>query len=215
MTPTPSLLSEAEALAVRSAVERAEARSGAEIVPVVVPASEGYELATWKGAAFGAFAGLLVAAITAALRGGWGAQPAELLLPPAVGALAGAVAGRWAPLRRWLIGRTGLETTVEGAAWEAFVRHEVFATRDRTGLLIYVSLAEHQVAILADSGIHPKIAQSEWNELARSIARSMRELAPGAALLAAVERAGEVLSSRGPSRRADDANELPDAPVQG
>ena len=52
MTPKPSLLSEAEALAVRSAVERAEARSGAEIVPVVVPASEGYELATWKGAAF-------------------------------------------------------------------------------------------------------------------------------------------------------------------
>jgi putative membrane protein len=214
VTPKEPLLTEAEALAVRSAVERAEARSGAEIVPVVVPASEGYELATWKGAAFGAFAGLLVAAITAALRGGWGAQPAELLLPPAVGALAGAIAGRWAPLRRWLIGRAGLETTVEGAAWEAFVRHEVFATRDRTGLLIYVSLAEHQVAILADSGIHPRIAQREWNELARSIARSMRDLAPGAALLAAVERSGEVLASRGPVRRDDDANELPDAPVQ-
>jgi putative membrane protein len=215
VTRKPPLLTEAEARAVREAVAHAEARSGAEIVPVVVPASEGYELATWKGAAFGAFAGLLAAALSAAQRGGWGAAPAELLLPPAVGALAGAVAGRWAPLRRWLIGRAGLETTVEGAAWEAFVRHEVFATRDRTGLLIYVSLAEHQVAILADSGIHPKIPQAEWNALARAIAASMRDLAPGAALLAAVERAGEVLSSRGPSRRADDANELPDAPVAG
>ncbi|GMU66566.1 MAG: hypothetical protein AMXMBFR36_28400 [Acidobacteriota bacterium] len=215
MTPKQPLLTEAEALAVRSAVERAEALSGAEIVPVVVPASEGYELATWKGAALGALTGLLVAALAAWLRTRWGLAAAELLLPPAVGALVFALAARWSPVRRRLIGRAGLETTVEGAAWEAFVRHEVFATRDRTGLLIYVSLAEHQVAILADSGIHPKIPQREWNDLARSIGISMRELAPGAALLAAVERAGEVLSARGPARRPDDANELPDAPVAG
>jgi putative membrane protein len=206
------LLSEAEQEAVRAAVARAEATTGAEIVPVVVPASEGHELATWKGAALGAVAGALAAGLEAPVLPRWGPALELLVLVP-IGLLLGALAARWAPLRRLLVGKAGLETTVEGAAWEAFVRHEVFATRERTGLLLYVSMLEHEVAILADSGIHPTIPQREWDGLARGIAAEMKGHPPAAALLAAIARVAEVLAARGPARRADDVNELPDLPA--
>ncbi len=211
MTASKPLLSAADQEAVRAAVARAEEVTGAEIVPVVVPASEGHEMATWKGAALGAIAGALAAALAGGGVPRWGVAVDLLVLVPA-GLVLGGLASRWAPLRRLLVGKAGLETTVEGAAWEAFVRHEVFATRDRTGLLLYVSMLEHEVAILADSGIHPQVPQAEWDALARAIAGEMKRRTPGEALLAALDRVAQVLSARGPARRADDRNELPDLP---
>ena len=77
-----------------------------------------------------------------------------------------------------------------------------------------VSLFEHEVRILADEGVHPCVPPEEWQSLARLVAREMRDQTPGRALLTAVERAGGLVSARGPRRAADDANELPDAPVE-
>ena len=212
--PPRQLLTEDEAQAVRAAVTRAEQASGAEIVPVVVDASAAYEFATWRGATLGALSGTLVALVVAWLLPEWGGPSPTLLAVPALGALAGALAARVPALRRALVGRARLDARVESATFEAFVRHEVFRTRDRTGLLIYVSLFEHEVRILADEGIHPCVPPEEWQSLARLVAREMRDQPPGHALLTAVERAGGLVSARGPRRATDDANELPDAPVE-
>ena len=213
MPPKP-LLTEEEAAAVRAAVARAESASGAEIVPVVVEASAEYEIAGWRAAALGALAATIVAALVAWLRPGWGGTPPALLALPALGALAGAVAARLPALRRALVGRERLKARVESATFEAFVRHEVFRTRERTGLLIFVSLFEHEVRILADEGIHPCVPPEEWQSLARLVAREMRDQSPGRALLIAVERSGGLVAARGPRRAPDDANELPDAPIE-
>jgi putative membrane protein len=199
---------------VREAVARVEAGSGAEIVPVVVDASSEYEIASWRAAALGALAGTLTAALVAWLRPAWGGAPPTLLALPAVGALAGAALARLPALRRALVGRDRLDARVESAAFEAFVRHEVFRTRDRTGLLIFVSLFEHEVRILADEGVHACVPPEEWQALARLVAGEMRAQSPGKALLTAVERAGGLVAARGPRRASDDANELPDAPVE-
>lgn len=209
------LLSPEQAAAVREAVERAESASGAEIVPVVVPDSDGHEAALWKGAALGALAGAGAGALLAWLRGPWVPEPGLLLLPVAAGLLLGLLAAFPAPGRRLLAGRRQLDQRVARAASEAFLEHEIFATRDRTGLLVYVSLLERRVRILADSGIHPSVPPEEWEAMARAVAREMREKAPGEALLAAVTRVGGLLAARGPERRPDDVNELPDAPVDG
>ncbi len=211
--PTP-LLTVAEAEAVRAAVARAEAASGAEIVPVVVASTDGHEVAGWKGAALGALAGALVAAAGAWLRPAWGPVAAELVLPAVAGALAGALVARLPGPRRLLVGAELLDARTASAAHEAFVRLEVFRTRERTGLLIFVALFEHRVRILADEGIHPSVPPEEWGALARAVANDLRVQTPGAALLAAVTRAGGLLAARGPNRRPDDANELSDTPVQ-
>jgi putative membrane protein len=209
------LLSTDDVEAIRSAVARAEATSGAEIVPVVVESCDGYEIATWMGAALGALAGALAAAAWVLMAPPWGATAARALLPTALGALAGALLSHLPPLRRRLAGRIRLARRVEAAAGAAFIAHEVFRTRDRTGMLLFVSHFERKVTILADSGVHAAVPKEEWRALADGLAADMGRETPGRALLAAVERAGAVVAARGPVRRADDVNELPDAPIAG
>jgi putative membrane protein len=207
------LLAADEAEAVRAAVAHAETASGAEIVPVLVSRAGDHAEAAWKGAALGAMAGALVAALFELGRPAWGPAGGRLLLPVAVGALALALLSRVPAVLRALVGRARLEADVEAAARAAFLAHEVFATRERTGVLIFVALLERSVVVLADSGVHPFVPASEWRALAAAIAREMKTKSPGQALLAAVERAGGQVAALGPRRRTDDANELPDAPA--
>lgn len=214
MSHPESLVSEAESEAIRAAVAAAERASAGEIVPLLVEAADGYEVADWKGATLGALLAALAAAALLALRPVWGPAVSWLVLPVGAGALAGVLVARFsAGARRWLAGRERLDEMVESRAFEAFVRHGVHRTRDRSGVLILVALFERRVRILADEGIHAAVPAETWDALAAETARAMRGGRPGPALRAAVERCGELLAAHGPRRRADDRNELPDAPV--
>ena len=208
------LVSDAESQAIRAAVAAAEQASAGEIVPLLVDAADDYELADWKGATLGALTLAAAAAALHALRPVWGPAATWLVLPAGAGALAGFLVARFsAAARRWLAGQERLDECVEARAFEAFLRQGVHRTRDRSGVLILVALFERRVRILADEGIHAAIPAETWEALARDTARAMRDGRPGPALLAAVERCGELLAARGPRRRTDDTNELPDAPL--
>lgn len=213
MTPPDPLVSDAESEAIRAAVAAAERESAAEIVPLLVDAADDYELADWKGATLGALLALFAAAAAHTLWPTWGAPAIWLVLPGALGALVGALAARFSPpLRRLLVGAERLDDCVEACAFDAFVRHGVHRTRDRSGILVLIALFEHRVRILADEGIHAAVPAATWETLALDTARAVRDGRPGAALLRAVERCGALLAEHGPRRRADDANELPDTP---
>ena len=76
--------------AVRTAVGEAERRTSGEIVPYVVPASDAYLNALWKGAALGAVAGPWVALAVYHAAGFWGTHlNLWIALPAAAGAAAG------------------------------------------------------------------------------------------------------------------------------
>ena len=204
------LLSAAGADAIRRAVAAAEAESGAEIVPVVAPASDDYRSATWAGVAAGALGGAALAALPVdglRIAGGW--APAALAF---AGALVGCLLAEVPRLRRRLAGSAALGLRVEQAAGREFLRHELFRTRDRTGVLIYVSLFERRVSVLADEGVYRAVAQEKWDELARAVAAGMKSRPAELVLLEAVSSAGALVKEFGPRRRSDDANELPDAP---
>src|SRR4051812_33227237 len=90
------LFTEADLEAVRTAVREAETGTSGEIVPFVVPASDPYLNAVWKGSAFGALCGPLLALAAFLLGGGfwggWGLSGAVslwMVLPAAAGAVAG------------------------------------------------------------------------------------------------------------------------------
>jgi len=196
-----------------AAVEAAEGASGAEIVPMVVEACDGYAEADWAGAALGALAGGL-ATLLLPFVGGW--RPHPIWLPGtlvALCALLGVLATRLPALRRGLVGTVRIDERVDAAAHVAFVRHQVFRTRDRTGILLFVARFERQVRVLADEGVYRAVERASWDELAAQVAAGMRDQAPAEALLDAVRRTGELVARFGPRRRDDDRNELPDDPV--
>ncbi len=86
-------------------------------------------------------------------------------------------------------------------------------TRASTGVLLYLSLAERRAEIIAEPGIHARVAPEEWGEAMATLLGEVRHGRPGAGMAAAVERIGAVLAQHFP-RSADDTNELPDRVIE-
>ena len=196
--------------AVRRAVAAAEAESAGEIVPYVVAASDPYPGASWKGAAFGAMAAALVAWAIHHWGGFWGGQELFwMVLPSATGAALGLLAVHLAPpLRRWLAGAELIELRTRQRAAAAFVEQEVFRTAGRTGILLFLSLFERRVVVLADSGIHARVEDGAWDAVVARIVEGIRRGDPGSALAAAIQDCGDLLVRHGLPHPAGRANEL-------
>ncbi len=199
---------------VAAAVKAAESGTSGEIVPVVVEASDGYEEAHWRAAAAFGAAVLLAELGYHVFVPVWlplapGAAAAGALLAGAAGALVVHLA---APARRLFAGADRMAERVHQAARTAFLREKVFATRDRTGILVFVSLLERRVVVLADEGIHARTSPGTWDGVVAKVVDGMRRGAPADGLAEAVRLCGEKVREAGFAARPDDVNELSDAP---
>ena len=208
-------LSEADLARVSAAVRAAETRTAGEIVPFVVRQSGRYDVAAWRAAAVGALLAAAAALGLASLYDGWSLpwlySAWAVEAATFAGGAAGLVVGTVVPaVRRLLAGPALLAETVHRRAAQAFVEEEVFSTRDRTGILLFVSLLEHRIEVVGDSGINAKVEPAEWAETVALIRAGIvrRDLAGG--LVAAVEQCGELLHRRGVALRDDDSDELSD-----
>jgi uncharacterized membrane protein len=82
-------------------------------------------------------------------------------------------------------------------------------TAARHGVLIYVSVEDHKLAVLGDQGIHERVGQVYWERLVDAVLAHFREERPRDGLLHAVAEVGAVLARHFP-RRPGDVNELSD-----
>jgi putative membrane protein len=204
-----NLLSEAEKKQVEAAVSAAEKKTSGEIAAIIVPASYGYPMADVIGAA--AFA-LPISILLAVGIGGlfWiGTRDMYLFMGIFAVVFAGFRLGMkhllW--LKRWFISKQEIEEEVEEAAETAFYRNGLFRTRDETGVLIYISVFERKVWVLADRGINEKVPQDSWRGVVDMITTGICEKRPAEAICEAVKTIGEILAGHFPVK-ADDTNEL-------
>lgn len=207
-----TLFSQTDLDAVKTAVREAEARTSGEIVPYVVERSDDYPTAVWKGTALGALLGPLVAVALYEWGGYWGVYvPAWIAFPAmAGGALGYLLTAFLPPVKRWIAGDEILDLRARTRAQVAFLEQEVFRTRERTGILLFLSLFEHRVVVLGDTGINQKVKQEEWDGLVKRLAQGIRAGRPGAALVEAIHECGPLLERQGVEIRVDDQNELSD-----
>ncbi len=103
-----------------------------------------------------------------------------------------------------------MERRVQQRAAEAFITEEVFDTKDRTGVLIFLSLLEHCVLVVGDSGINAKVEQAEWADVVQTVVSSVRKGKAADGLVSAIQKCGDLLRREGLKRRGDDQDELPD-----
>ena len=122
--------------------------------------------------------------------------------------LAAALLFSLTPLRLALVPRAVRRARAHRAALEQFVVRRVAHTKNRTGVLIFVSLAERYARIIADEGIAEKVPNSEWQAALDALTGNMREGRIAAGFCAAIERCGAVLAAHAPPDGS--ANELPD-----
>jgi putative membrane protein len=186
-----------------AAVKEVEKTTSGEIVPFVASSSYGYPRATLAGAL-----GLgLAVAVAAVLVTGWNDAWTLLIVFAVVFALLYFTLERFPKLRRWFVTRAEIEEEVAEAATTAFFKHNLYRTRDRTGILIYISVFERKVWVLADEGINAKVGQETWKEIVGMVTKGIRQGRQADAMCQAVHRCGELIRHHFPIKP-DDKDEL-------
>jgi putative membrane protein len=197
---------------IKAAVHTAEKKISGEIVPVFVEKSGHYSIATYRG--FLALAGLAFLAIivfdryipSLAIY-----DPLMIFLMVILVGLIGSVAAHYIdPFKRMLMSQTHLDQATRKRAENAFLEEEVFATRHRTGIMIFVSFFEREVIVMADRGISKVVEQKEWDKMVRSITENIRLGKVTEGIEAAILRSGDILLEKGFLKTVDDVNELRD-----
>jgi uncharacterized membrane protein len=77
----------------------------------------------------------------------------------------------------------------------------------RAGVLIYLALEDHQLAIVGDDGIHARVGDGYWERIRDRMIERLRGGAARDAVVQAVADVGAVLAREFP-RRPDDVDEL-------
>jgi putative membrane protein len=119
----------------------------------------------------------------------------------------------WQPLRLFLVPPSVKHRRVRERAITCFKVGAERRTHGRTGILIYLSLAEHRAEIVADEAIASKVEAEVWGEAMAAMLAELKAGRVAEGLCAAVERVGAVLAEHFP-RAEGDVNELPDRLIE-
>jgi putative membrane protein len=197
---------------IKAAVKLAEDKISGEIVPVFVERSGHYTIASYMGGMILATVVFLAIIVVdryvpaVAIY-----DPILIFLAVSIGGLIGAIAASTLqPVKRFLLNRSHMDTATRKRAENAFLEEEIFNTRHRTGIMIFVSFFEHEVMVMADRGISKVVDQKEWDTLVRNIIDKIRMGKVTDGIEAAILRCGEILLEKGFVKTPDDINELRD-----
>lgn len=159
-------------------VAEAEKCTNTQIVLAVVKRSDSYAELPWKAFAIGtSVAGLLLFVLHAAIPSWY--SPTCVLIALAVTLATGislALLTIFVPSFATLfLTSHRAETEVKQHAESVFVSHEVFVTRKRTGILLFVSLFERKVFILPDKGICSLLGHNETGKIMKPMLALLRQ----------------------------------------
>jgi putative membrane protein len=200
---------EAARARLREAVEAVERRSSAEIAVAVRKQAAPHHAAEWIGGALTAYLMLLLMLFSPPVFAlPWIAVDTVLALGLGIGLV------RMSPgLRRALVSSAEREAAALQAARATFVELGITATRERSGILVYVALLERRIEVIADRGVTDRVDVDAWVRARASIVDAAAALSAGSpgieTLAKAVESLADVLEHPLP-RRADDIDELQD-----
>ena len=220
-------LSQADREKVAAAIASAESKSSGEIVAVATPISDAYHDVGLHWALVPLFAVLAWAAWRPTalvwwydfLFGGWSPDPTMsqlLTLVMFFAALAFTVALlvlKWMPLRIALTPSATKHRRVRRRAIAIFQAAAAGRTAGKTGILIYLSMAEGRAEIVADEAILKVTDDHTWGEAMHALIADVRQGRPADGICAAISQVGAVLAEHFP-RSATDRNEIPDKLIE-
>jgi uncharacterized membrane protein len=97
-------------------------------------------------------------------------------------------------------------------AIEVFGAMRVWDTEENCGVLVYLLLADRDVEIVADRGIHAKVGDKAWESICRAMEAAFRERRFDEGVLTGIASINALLAQHFP-RTVAGGNELPDRPV--
>lgn len=200
---------------IQNTVAKAEQGTSAEIVVVVSPASDPY----WEITFLFALLGWILSSVTVYLLHHdffgfhWGVGKhyhlSEILLWQSFGIALGLTLIQIPFLQRKCVPKKTQASKVHQRAMGEMIQTGLVETKNRTGILIYLSLLEHRVEILPDKGVKDQVPSSYWQEQMKNLVTGFQEGSPTQGLCEAITQIGQMLSKNFPPDP-NNPNELPD-----
>ena len=214
---------------IAAAITAAESHTSGEIFAIVTDEVPRYGTVAFAAAAMTSFALPLIAVLLGLdparllpFADGWyqSAPRLELLraiegyaaLQMLVFALVLALAW-YTRLNLWLAPKKLRRERVHGEAMKQFLSKGLHVTAERTGVLLYVSLADHVAEVIADEGIYTKVAPELWGDTILALIDGIKAGKAAEGFVSAIGIAGAVLAEHFPPR-AHNPNELPDKLIE-
>ncbi len=207
---------DSDLLRIKAAVKDAENSISGEIVPVIVERSGHYSVANYKSGILGAsitffIMVLLDRYILVDTENTFLYDPVFIFFIATVGGMMGALLPNLFPaFKRALLSREHLDNATRKRAECSFLEEEVFNTRQRTGIMIFISFFEREVMVVADKGISKIVDQKIWDKLVADLVETIRDEKMVEGLEASIKKCGEILLENGFVKADDDINELTD-----
>lgn len=197
-----SIVSEDEAQRVQAAITAAERRTSGEIVAMITAYSASYAHVPILWAALTA----LAVPLPLIFWTWWPIQHIYLLQLAVFASLALLLS--WQPIRFRIVPGTIKKSRAHRRAIEQFLAQNLHTTAGRTGVLIFVSVAERYVEIVADTGIHARVPEAEWQRIVDQLTAAIGAGRAGDGFAEAVAQVGRHLAEHFPPGTVD-PNELP------
>ncbi|WP_273792829.1 TPM domain-containing protein [Brucella anthropi] len=194
---------------IAEAIRKAEAETSGEIYAVLARSSDDYFFA----AGFVATCGILIASVVAAFLAHW--YWFDIRLPmfglAVLAAFLTAMLVLWffPAIRMLLVPRRIRYKRAHLNALQQFLARNVHITEHRTGILLFVSMAEHYAEVIADAGIHARVEQDEWNAIVATLIHHASRAQVAEGFVLAIGQAGLLLEKHFPAGP-ENANELDD-----
>jgi putative membrane protein len=192
---------------ITEAIRRAEARTSGEIFCVVAHSATDYRLVPV------AWAAVIALAVPWPLIH-FTLWPASVIyFLQLVAFVAVAIALSQSSIRFRIVPRRAKHDRAHAVAMRQFFAQGLHNTENRTGVLIFASLAERYAEIVADAGINAKVTPGVWDRAVAALIDGMRRDQPGDGFVAAIEQCGTVLAQHFPPG-ALNRDELPNKLVE-
>lgn len=201
-----SFMTAADFSVIEAAVAKAESQTSGEIVPMIVGSS--VPLGSARRLLVMVLLVLFFALSPYALTDAYDWKHIATELGIVVAALG---LGLKMPIPSWLLRVLVPENEqvdlVQARAELEFYRSHMSQTAGQTGILLFVSLAEHRAVVLADKAISSKLSQSTWDEVLKLMLSGFKAKNVAEGFAGAIAQCGEILRGHFP-RDANDKNEL-------
>ena len=196
------MLTLAERERIAAVIRDVEAHTAGEIVVVVSRAAASYRSVPLFYALLGALATpwpLIWLTYLSAAR---------IFLFQMIMAVALTVAFSWPRRRFALVPNFIKRARGREAAAREFVARGLTRTRGRTGVLLYVAVAERYAEVVADTAIADRVDETAWRQTITGVVRALHEGRAADGLEEAVRRVGAILREHAP-KSGQEADELP------
>jgi putative membrane protein len=203
------MISDADRAQVAEAIRIAEAGTSGEIFCVVAEQSSTYGLVPVAWAA----ALALVVPLPLIYLSSW---PASVIYALQLISFVAAAVGLSRPALRYrIVPKRARHDRAHSTAMRQFWAQRLHKTQARTGVLIFVSLAERYAEIIADAGINEKVSPEVWEKAVGDLTAAIKRGRIGDGFVAAIAQCGAVLAQHFPAPPGSvNPNELPDKLVE-